>query len=38
MTKIQEWQIAEMRKRGADVRTLKGWEAVKKFVQEVMPK
>lgn len=37
LASIQKWQIAEMRKRGADVRTLKGWDAVKEFVEEVMP-
>jgi hypothetical protein len=35
---IQDWQIGEMRKRGADVRVLRGWDAVKSFVEEVMPK
>lgn len=34
---IQKWQIAEMRKRGADVRLLKGLDQVKAFVEEVMP-
>jgi hypothetical protein len=38
LAKIQAWQIEEMRKRGADVRVLKGWENVKAFVEEVMPK
>jgi len=38
LARIQEWQISEMRKRGADVRVLKGWEDVKSFVEEVMPK
>lgn len=37
LASIQKWQITEMRKRGADVRTLKGWDAVKEFVEEVMP-
>ena len=32
---IQKWQHEEMRKRGADVRTLKGLEQVKAFVEEV---
>ena len=34
---IQKWQHAEMRKRGADVRTLKGLDQVKAFVEEVFP-
>ncbi|WP_418427931.1 VRR-NUC domain-containing protein [Anaerotruncus massiliensis (ex Liu et al. 2021)] len=34
---IQRWQLDEMRKRGADVRVLKGLEEVKAFVREVMP-
>lgn len=37
LANIQKWQIDEMRKRGADVRTLKGWEAVRTFVEEVLP-
>ncbi len=37
-SKIQEWQIDEMRKRGVDVRVLHGWEAVKEFVEEVIPR
>ena len=32
---IQKWQHEELRKRGADVRTLKGLEQVKAFVEEV---
>lgn len=36
LQRIQEWQIAEMRKRGADVRVLKGLDQVKQFVEEVM--
>lgn len=32
---IQKWQHEEMRKRGADVRTLKGLEQIKAFVEEV---
>lgn len=34
---IQKWQHEELRKRGADVRTLKGLEQVKAFVEEVFP-
>lgn len=35
LQRIQEWQIAEMKKRGADVRVLKGLAEVKQFVEEV---
>jgi len=35
LAKIQEWQISEMRKRGCDVRVLKGLIDVKAFVTEV---
>ncbi|MEG1165783.1 MAG: VRR-NUC domain-containing protein [Oscillospiraceae bacterium] len=35
---VQKWQISEMQKRGADVRVLLGWEAVRDFVEEMMPK
>lgn len=34
---IQKWQHEELRKRGADVQTLKGLEQVKAFVEEVFP-
>ena len=34
---IQKWQHEELRKRGAEVRTLKGLDQVKEFVREVMP-
>lgn len=34
---IQKWQHEELRKRGADVRTLKGLDQVKAFVEEVFP-
>ena len=37
LAEIQKWQIGEMRKRGTDVRVLHGWEAVKEFIEEVMP-
>lgn len=37
LARIQEWQLEEMRKRGVDIRVLKGLEQVKAFVQEVMP-
>lgn len=34
---IQKWQHEELRKRGAEVRTLKGMEQVRAFIQEVFP-
>lgn len=38
LANIQKWQLAEMQKRGADVRVLKGLDQVKRFVEEeVMP-
>lgn len=37
LSKIQKWQIGEMRKRGADVRVVKGLDQVKALVEEVMP-
>ena len=35
LAKIQQWQIEEMRKRGVDVRVLKGLDKVMAFVEEV---
>ena len=32
---VQKWQQEEMRKRGAEVRTLKGLDQVRTFVEEV---
>lgn len=37
LQKIQRWRLEEMRRRGADVRVVKGWEAAKELVDEVMP-
>lgn len=37
LTAIQEWQHGELRKRGADVRTLYGPSEVRAFVGEVFP-
>lgn len=37
LQRIQAWQLEEMRKRGADVRVVKGLEQVKSFVEEVLP-
>lgn len=35
LAKIQEWQIEELRKRGAAVRVLKGMDQVLAFLEEV---
>ena len=35
LANIQKWQIAEMRKRGADVRVLKGLDAVQDFLAQM---
>lgn len=35
LSSLQKWQRAEMEKRGAEVRVLKGLEQVKEFVREV---
>lgn len=35
LSAVQKWQIGEMQKRGADVRVLRGLEAVNAFVEEV---
>ena len=37
VAKIQSWIIGELHKRGADVRILRGLQAVKNFVEEVLP-
>lgn len=37
LANIQKWQLEEMRRRGADVRVLKGLDQVKEFVREVFP-
>ena len=37
LAKIQKWQIEELRKRGVDVRVLKGMDQVTNFLEEVMP-
>ena len=34
---VQQWQISEMQKRGADVRIAKGLPAVKALVAELFP-
>ena len=38
LARIQKWVNGELHSRGADVRVLKGLQAVKDFVEEVMPK
>lgn len=35
LAKIQQWQIQQMRERGADVRVLKGLDQVLAFLEEV---
>lgn len=37
LAKIQQWQISEMRRRGADVRVVKGMDEVRALVEEVLP-
>lgn len=37
LANIQRWQLDEMRKRGAEVRVLRGLDQVKEFVGEVLP-
>ncbi|MDR1329565.1 MAG: VRR-NUC domain-containing protein [Oscillospiraceae bacterium] len=37
LASIQRWMIEELQKRGADVRVLKGKQAVDDFLKEVMP-
>ena len=37
LTKIQKWQMNELKKRGVNVRAVHGWEAAKEFINEVMP-
>ena len=38
LSAIQKWQQEQLRSHGADVRTLKGLEQVKSFVEEVFPR
>lgn len=38
LANIQRWQLEEMRKRGAEVRVLRGLDQVKEFVGEVLPR
>jgi len=35
--KIQKWQAQQLVSVGANFRELKGWEAAKNFVEEIMP-
>ena len=37
LSSLQKYQIDRMRKSRAEVRTVKGWDAAKAFVEEVMP-
>ena len=37
LRRIQEWQLSEMRKRGADVRVVKGLDAAKALVMDLFP-
>jgi len=37
LSKLQRWQISEMRRRGCDVRMIRGLDDVYAFVEEVMP-
>ena len=37
LASIQKWVIGELQKRGAEVRVIKGPEAVKDFLKEVFP-
>lgn len=37
LANIQRWVIGEMQKRNADVRVLKGADAIKEFLEEVLP-
>lgn len=36
LSALQKWRKAELEKRGANVRVIRGWEAAKAFVEEVM--
>lgn len=38
LANIQKWQLSEMKERGADVRVVKGWKAVKALIDEVLPR
>lgn len=37
LASIQKWQLDEMRKRGADVRVLRGLDQVNAFAEEMRP-
>jgi hypothetical protein len=36
LTRMQDWQRIELEKRGANVRVIRGWDAVEAFVNDVM--
>ncbi|MFT3951195.1 MAG: VRR-NUC domain-containing protein [Oscillospiraceae bacterium] len=38
LQRIQEWQLDRMREHNTEVRVVKGWEAARALVEEVMPK
>jgi hypothetical protein len=37
LSKIQAFRIAELKNHGANVRVIRGWEAARAFVEEVLP-
>ncbi len=37
LANIQTWRIEQLRKLGADVRVIHGWEEARAFVEEVLP-
>jgi len=37
LSNIQKWQVSQLEKQGANVRVIRGWEAAKEFVNEVLP-
>jgi hypothetical protein len=37
LANIQKWQKGELEKRNANVRVIRGWDAAKEFIEEVMP-
>jgi streptogramin lyase len=36
LTTLQKWQINQLEKRNANVRVIRGWDAAKAFIEEVM--
>lgn len=37
LSKIQQWQREQLKKRGVDIRVIHGWDKVKEFIEEVIP-